>query len=137
VKEFSARLIELERQIDSSIAYDAAENLVSAHGYYLDDSRNEALRDLFSSTTDRRSLPNAPTAASPAIHQMVQPVIQIAPDGKSATIRARLLKIGGTVNALAGGTYEGRAINRGDGWKLQSLTLKPGMVVSVQSSGCQ
>ena len=38
VKEFTARLTELERQIDSSIAYDAVENLVSAHGYYLDDS---------------------------------------------------------------------------------------------------
>src|SRR5437773_4860215 len=86
VKEFAARLTELERQINASIAYDAVENLASAHGYYLDDSRY-------------------------AIHQTVQPVIQIAPGGKSATIRARLLKVDGKAGELAGGTYEGRAIN--------------------------
>jgi hypothetical protein len=104
VKEFAARLTELERQIQASIAYDAVENLASAHGYYLDDS--------------------AQTGNSSAIHQTVQPVIQIAPDGTSATIRARLLNVDGKAGELAGGTYEGRAINSGGVWKLQSLTLK-------------
>jgi hypothetical protein len=103
-KEFATRLTELERQIDASIAYDAVENLVSAHGYYLDES--------------------AKGGSSSAIHQTVQPVIQLAPDGKSATIRARLLKVGGKAGELASGTYEGRAINRDGIWILQSLTLK-------------
>jgi hypothetical protein len=103
VKEFTTRLTELDRQINSSIAYDAAENLVSAYGYHLDDE----------------------SGTSPAIHQTVQPVIHIAADGKSATIRARLLNVGGTVSGLAGGTYEGRAINRNGSWSLQSQTLKP------------
>jgi hypothetical protein len=104
VKEFTARLADLEGQINSSIAYDAAENLVSANGYFLDDSTQ--------------------AQNSSAIHQTVQPVIHIAPDGKSATIRARLLKAGGKTGELAGGTYEGRAINRDGVWKLQNLTLK-------------
>jgi hypothetical protein len=104
VKEFSAQLTELERQLQTSIAFDAIENLVSADGYYLDDSSLES---------------------SPAIHQTVQPVVHIAPDGKSATIQARLLKIGGKSGELAGGRYEGRATITGDTWKLQSLTLKP------------
>jgi len=124
VKEFTSRLAELERQINSSIAYDAAENLVNAHGYYLDDSRNDALQEIFSGALDRRSLSNVEAGNSLTINQTVQPVIQLAPDGKSATIRARLLRVGGTASGLAGGTYEGRAINRGDGWKLQSFTLK-------------
>jgi hypothetical protein len=104
VKEFNARLAELERQVDSSIAYDAAENRVSALGYYLDDSMG----------------------SSPTIHQIVQPVIRITSDGKTAKIRARLLKVGATAGGgFAGGTYEGRAINSGNGWTLSDLTLKP------------
>src|SRR5437867_1027006 len=80
VKEFTARLAELERQVNASIAYDAAENLVSAHGYYLDDSRNDGLQGLFSNTLDRRSLSNTEAGNSSAIHQTVQPVSNIAPD---------------------------------------------------------
>ncbi len=103
-KEFNARLADLERQIQENIAYDAVENLVSAHGYYLDDS--------------------AQAENSPGIHQTVQPVIHIASDGKSATIRARLIKAGGGTGELVGGTYEGQAINRNGIWSLQSLALK-------------
>jgi hypothetical protein len=125
VKEFTNRLTELERQIDLSIAYDATENLVSAYGYYLDDSRDDSLQGLFSNTPDRRSLSNTEPGDARAIHQSVQPVINLASDGKSATIRARLLKVGGKASGLASGTYEGRAINRGGAWRLQSLTLKP------------
>jgi hypothetical protein len=124
VKEFTARLNELEQQIDSSIAYHAAENLVNAHGYYLEDSRNDALQGLFTSAPDRRSLSNTESGNSPTVHQTVQPVIHLAPDGKSATIRARVLKVGGKVNGFAGGIYEGRAINGGGSWRFQSLTLK-------------
>jgi hypothetical protein len=123
-KEFAARLNELEPQIHSSIVYDAVENLVSAHGYYLDDFGTDELQALFGNTSSGRSTISTETSNSPAIHQTVQPVIQVAPDGKSATIRARLLKIDGKAVGLASGTYEGRATNRGGMWTLQSLTLK-------------
>jgi hypothetical protein len=122
-KEFTARLAELERQIDSSLAYDAAENLISAYGYYLDDSKNDDLQGLFSNPPSPRSPANKEPGNALTIHQSVQPVITLAPDGKSATIRARLLNVGGKSGAFAGGTYEGRAINRSGVWKLQSLTL--------------
>ena len=125
VKEFMARLTELERQIHSSLGYDAAENLVSALGYYLEDSRADGLQGLFlSNPPDRRSLSNTEAENSSAIHQTIQPVVRLAADGKSATIRARLLKVDGKAGVLASGTYEGRAINRDGTWKLQSLTLK-------------
>src|SRR6185369_596296 len=103
---------------------DAVENLVSAYGYYVEDSRNDAMQGLFSSTPDRPLLSNT-QGGKLAVHQVVQPVIHFEADGKSATIRARLLKIDGMAGEFAGATYEGRAINRGGAWKLQSLTLKP------------
>ena len=123
VKEFAARLTGVERQIQSSIAYDAVENLASAHGFYLDDSR-DGLKQLFVSTSDPGLLSNPETASWSAIHQTVQPIIRLSSDGKSATIRARLLKVG-KAGDLASGSYEGRAINRDGIWKLQNLTLKP------------
>jgi hypothetical protein len=46
-------------------------------------------------------------------------------DGKSATIRARVLKVDGKAGALASGTYEGRTTIIGGAWRLESLTLKP------------
>jgi hypothetical protein len=123
VKEFTARLSELERQVDASTAYDAAENLINAHGYYLDDSRDDRLQEIFANTPERRSPREPEPGAPPAIHQTVQPVIQLSSDGKSATIRARLLKIGGA-GELASGAYEGRLRLQDGIWKFQSLTLK-------------
>ena len=121
VKEFTLRLAELERQIDWSIAYDAVENLVSAYGYSLEDSKVDVLQGLFSDTQERHT----EAVYAGAVHQSVQPVIKLAADGKSATIQARLLAVGGKSGGFGGGTYEGRAINRGGVWKLESLTLKP------------
>src|SRR5262249_37528420 len=83
VKEFTTRLAELKRLIDSSIAYDAVENLVSAYGYYLDDSRTERLKELFSNIADRGAFSSVETENGSAIHQLVQPVINLTPDGKS------------------------------------------------------
>ena len=123
VTEFAARLTELERQIQFSIGYDAVENLAGAHGFYLDDSR-DGLKQLFVSTPDPGLLSNGETGNSSAIHQTVQPVIHISPDGKSATIRAHLLKVDKS-GEVASGTYEGRAMVRDGIWKLQSLTLRP------------
>jgi hypothetical protein len=102
-KEFTERLNDLEEQIRLSIVYDAVENLMSASGYSLDESGSE------------RS----------SIHQTVQPVIEIASDGTSAAVRARLLNIDGKAGELAGGLYEGRAISRNGVWSLENMTLKP------------
>src|SRR5215831_6496490 len=102
-KEFTERLNDLEEQIRLSIVYGAVENLMSASGYSLDESGSE------------RS----------SIHQTVQPVIQIASDGRSAAVRARFLNIDGKAGELAGGLYEGRAISRNGVWSLENMTLKP------------
>jgi hypothetical protein len=102
-KEFTERLNDLEEQIRLSIVYDAVENLVSAGGYSFDESGSERSN----------------------IHQTVQPVIQIASDGRFATVRARLLNIDGKAGKLSGGLYEGQAISRNGGWSLENMTLKP------------
>jgi hypothetical protein len=103
-KDFTNRLNEVETQLHSSIVYDAAENLVNAYGYYREDARDDG---------------------GPAVHQMVQPVINLSSDRRSATIRARLLKVDGKAGELASGTYESRATNRSGAWRLESPTLKP------------
>jgi hypothetical protein len=98
-KEFTARLNELETEIHSSIAYDAVENLASAHGYSLED-------------------------ASLDVHQLVQPVITLASDKQSATIRARLLKVDGKAGGFSGASFEARAVTRDGVWRLESPALK-------------
>jgi hypothetical protein len=125
VKELTTRLAELEQQINLSIGYDATENLVNAFGYYREDFRYDNLQVLFTSRLDHDLLPYAEVRDPPAVYQSIQPVIHVAPDGKSATIRARLLKVGGKSGGLASGIYEGRAVRVAGAWKLQSLTLKP------------
>jgi hypothetical protein len=123
VKEFTSQLNELEGQIHSSIAYDATENLVNAYSYYLDDSR-DSLPGLFISTPERNALSGTDPDA-PAVRQTVQPVINLSPDGRSATIKARLLKVGGRAGELSGGICEGRATSAGGTWRLETLTVKP------------
>jgi hypothetical protein len=115
-KEFTSRLNELEPLIHSSVVYDAAENLVNAYGYYQDDS-SDKLPELFSNTLLPKTEPGS------AVHQTVQPVITVSADGRSATIRARLLRVG--PGQFAGGTVDALATTRSGAWKLQSLTLKP------------
>jgi hypothetical protein len=120
-KDLASRLNELEVQIHSSIGYDAVENLVNAQGYYLEDSRDDAVRGI--AAVDAR-LPQRNPRDSAAVYQTVQPLIHVSPDGKAATIRARLLKVGGKPGELSSGLYEGRATIRDGAWKLESLTLR-------------
>ena len=120
-KEFTSRLNELESQIQSSIVYDAAENLINAYGYYVDDLNDSGVQALFSSASNRNPEPRRTSA----VHQTVQPVIQLAADGRSAAIRARILTVGEKAGLLSSGIYQGRATNRDGAWKLESLTLYP------------
>jgi hypothetical protein len=122
MKELAQQLTVLETQVQTSIAYDAIENLVNAHGYYLDDSRTDELQRLFNGIVDLRSL--STVDMGPAIHQTVQPLIEVAADGESATLRARLLSVGGKAGEFVSGTYDGRATSIDGSWKLRNLELR-------------
>ncbi|MBZ5633253.1 MAG: nuclear transport factor 2 family protein [Acidobacteriia bacterium] len=107
--ELTARLAEVERSLTAAEAYDAAENLIGAYGYGRDDSPSAEGGTLFAS-------------------QILQPVIDVAPDGKSAKVRARRLDLGGTSGGpgyWSAGTFEGQVASEGGVWKFEMLRSLP------------
>jgi hypothetical protein len=90
-----ARLAELEHAINVAKAYDAAENLIGAYACYLAESPSD-MAGLFVGAVREEE---APRSLAPEgtifVNQILQPVIDIAADGKSAKVRARLLDLGG------------------------------------------
>lgn len=54
--------------------------------------------------------------------QILQPVIEVAPDGRSAKVRARRLDLGGTSGGAgywSAGTLEGQIVSDQGSWKFQ------------------
>lgn len=105
--ELEGRLAEVERQIATAEAYDAVENLIGAFGYGRDGA---ALSD----------------GGTSFVSQILQPVIEVARDGRSAKTRARLLELQGTAGgagAWAAGVYHGTAVQQDGSWKLQTFDL--------------
>jgi hypothetical protein len=105
--ELEDRLAEVERRTAAAEAYDSVENLIGAFGYGRDGA---ALSD----------------GGTSFVSQIMQPVIEIARDGRSATTRARLLELQGTsggAGSWAAGVYEGTAVRQDGSWKLQTLDL--------------
>ncbi|MBZ5675180.1 MAG: nuclear transport factor 2 family protein [Acidobacteriia bacterium] len=107
--ELTARLAEVERSLTAAEAYDVAENLIGAYGYDRDDSPSSEGGTLFAS-------------------QILQPVIEVAPDGKSAKVRARRLDLGGTSGGAgywSAGTLEGQVVSEQGGWRFQTVRSAP------------
>lgn len=117
--DLEARLAELERSIEDAKAYDAVENLTGAYAYYLDDSPGD-LVSLFARKPGIRSPAPDRTVF---VNQILQPVIDIAPDGKSATVRARLLDLGNTPGGQGywtAGTFQGQLFSDRGSWRFQT-----------------
>jgi hypothetical protein len=121
--ELEARLAEVERSFVAAEAYDAAENLIGAYGYYLDESPGD-VASLFA--RGFREEPGARFLASEGtifVNQILQPVIDAAADGKSAKVRARLLDLSGTsggVGYWTAGTFEGQIVLEQGAWGFQT-----------------
>jgi hypothetical protein len=91
-----------ERAVEQSRAYHAAENLASAYGYAVEQS----------------APPNVLT-----VHHVVQPVIRVSPDARSAKVHARLWQLGGPEKgegSWVSGIYESTAANDGEAWRLSA-----------------
>ena len=81
--------------------------MATAHGYAIDDSK---------------SAPNFLV-----VHQIVQPVIIVSADGRSAKIRARLFQLGGPTageGAWTSGNYEDTAVDENGTWQLSTTNLQ-------------
>jgi hypothetical protein len=97
-------LASTERAIQRSQAYHAAEHLATAYGYARD-------RDAWSRKTF-------------TLHQVVQPVITVSADARSAKLRARLFQLGNSAEGAGSwtsGIYDGAAADQGGVWKLSSM----------------
>ena len=96
-----------ERSVARSKAYHASENVTTAYGYAVDDSKSD---------------PNLLM-----VHQIVQPVITVSADGRSSKIRARLFQLGGPAGgqgSWASGIYENTAVDDNGSWKLSGTNLQ-------------
>ena len=92
--------------------------MIGAYGYYLDESPSE-VASLFVQP-GRNTTPES----SIFVNQILQPVIDVAPDGKSAKIRARLLDLGGTSGGpgyWTAGTLEGQIVSEQGTWRFETV----------------
>jgi hypothetical protein len=134
-----------ERSVERSKAYHASENLASAYGYYIDAFAWDETADLFSRDgwkelsyvgtyvgreRIRQSLklryPNPKSPDFLTVHQIVQPVIHVSADARSAKIRARLFQLGGPEKgegSWISGIYENSSVDEGGTWKLSGMDL--------------
>lgn len=143
--KLASLLAATELSVERSRAYHAAENLATAYGFYIDEFKWDDAADLFSQNgwkelsyvgtyvgrervreSMKRRYPNPKSPNFLTAHQVVQPVIHVAADGKSAKIRARLFQMGGTANSEGSwlvGVYENTALVEDGAWKLSGMDL--------------
>lgn len=145
-QEFESTLAEAERLLNVAVAYDGTENVVNAYGYYIDEFLWTETGDLFSTdgwkelsyigtyvgrdrvrdSMIKRYGNKGRRANSLAIHQKTQPVIHVAPDGRSAKVRTRLFQINSALDAegsYIAGIYENRTVLENGVWKIQAMDL--------------
>jgi hypothetical protein len=144
--EMDARIKEAERKLAVSKAYDATENMSAAYGDYLDDLDFGNLAKIFAlkgvkeipftgfyvgresiARRESNSGQGAPRArTSLALHLRTQPVILVASDGRSASIRTRLFQPGSSrtqAQGFSGGMYNDQAVLENGSWKLWSVAI--------------
>jgi hypothetical protein len=138
---------EVDRLVRRAIGYDACENLTTAYGYYIDDFLWDDFSDLFALNGSReapfvgvyigrerirKSLKvQYPFAGGRSTgfftcHQIIQPVIHVSEDGRSADIRVRLFQLSGpdgTDGFWMAGILEKKAMIENDIWKLTAMDL--------------
>ena len=141
----SALLTATERSVARSTAYHASENLASAYGYYVDEFAWDATADIFSRDgwkelsfvgtyvgrerireSLKRRYPNPKSPGFLTQHQIVQPVIHVSADARTARIRTRLFQLGGPAGgegSWIGGIYEDTSLDEGGTWKLSGMDL--------------
>jgi hypothetical protein len=145
VASLAKRIAGAERLLKKAVAFDAAENLASAYGYYLDEAMWDETADLFAlnarrnlssigSDTGREQIRKSIKSRYPGgkskdfftAHQIVQPVIHVASDGQSAKMRVRLFQLGGVSGGNGfwiAGSYETETVIEDGVWKFQAMDL--------------
>lgn len=143
----ATRIAELERKLALSRAYDGALNMTAAYTYYIDDGQWTSMGAIFAEHGHKqvpfngyyigperiahrpgvRPAPNSTNPGRGGWHWLMQPVIDVAPDGRSAKMRSRLLHP--FASATGGGGIEGgmypnnQAVLENGVWKLWTVTI--------------
>lgn len=132
-------------------AFDGAENVANAYGYYIDQfawhetaalfardgwkelsyvgtfiGRDHVLQSLLGRYGDA-----GPSATLQTLHQTAQPYVTVSGDGSRAQVRERLLQMNsaanGTPNASSGsmifGVYENQVVKEGGIWRIHGMDL--------------
>ena len=144
--DLDARIGEAERRLALSKAWDGAENMSSAYGDYLDDLDFGGLAKLFAvkgnkeipfsgfyvgrESISRRDATSPPPGSRPRtmlpLHWLTQPVVLVAADGRSASIRTRLFQPASSrtrAMGFGGGMYHNQVVLEDGVWKLWSVTI--------------
>jgi hypothetical protein len=143
----NATVEDLERRLRRSAAFDGSENQSHAYGYYADDILGPELGALFAKKGHKLSpfagffhtperITGAMTAsygtnrstlrASVSYHWRPQPVILVSQDGRSATMRARLLQPSTSITkagSLNNAIYHDQVVLEDGKWRLWSVTI--------------
>lgn len=143
----AGQLANAHHQLDLVKAYDAVENVSNTFGYYLDDTMWDQMAALFAVDGMRPQGPGfyvgpahivkamtethydgPPSPTNPRdhlnLHQRLQPVIDVDPDGLSAKVRTRLFLFhvaqpGGSAGTFSSGMYPNETFTlEGDVWKM-------------------
>jgi hypothetical protein len=144
--DLDVRIAEAERRLAVSKAWDGAENMNSAYGDYLDDLDFGSLGKLFARNGTKevpfsgvyvgreriiaRDATSPPPGSRPRVmlplHWRTQPVILVASDGRSASIRSRLFQPASSrtrAMGFGGGMYHDQVVLEDGVWKLWSVTI--------------
>lgn len=152
-------LVEAQRRLARSAAYDGIENISAAYGFYVDDSDASGwagvmAADGFKQTpfqgyhigrdrliAARVRGPGPEQQAGISYHWLMQPVVLVSDDGRSATGRFRLFqpRTGKTVGEAGdffgaqfwGGMYHDRYVLENGAWKIWELTLDEPYITPV------
>ncbi|MEU7712421.1 nuclear transport factor 2 family protein [Micromonospora chalcea] len=141
-------LADLQRRLNRSVAFDGAENVSAAYSYYIDDSRwpemaavhavdghklspfagwNVTRERILGSVVSTYGNTPPPTQKSfLVLHWRPQPVIDVSHDGRSASVRARLMHVNAsTVNAgyINGAMYNDQFVLEDGIWRIWSLDI--------------
>ncbi|KAL5413871.1 hypothetical protein PMIN03_003551 [Paraphaeosphaeria minitans] len=143
----NATIVDLERRLRRSAAYDGTENQSHAYGYLVDDIDCAQMGALFA-TRGHKSSPFAGFFITPqriidacfasygtnrsairssiSFHWRPQPVILVSHDGRSATLRARLLQPSTSVSkagSFNSAMYHDQVVLENGRWRLWSVTI--------------
>jgi SnoaL-like domain len=146
--EKATKLAVLERALNRSKAFDGVENVSSAYGYYAEDLQCTQLGDVHAVNGHKEApfagfyhgreriaaachtsygFPNISNLrAVVTFHWRMQPVVLVSEDGRSASLRSRLLQPSTTFfggNALRSGMYSDQFALENGVWKIWSLGI--------------